>query len=61
MKVTVAFNHFGSGLIERMPRCRHGYVHVANREYMQLEEAQVMSSEAKDIGLWLQTRSIRSR
>ncbi|GLJ28733.1 hypothetical protein SUGI_0566260 [Cryptomeria japonica] len=33
MKVTVAFNHFGPGLIERMPRCRHGYVHVANNNY----------------------------
>ncbi|GLJ28734.1 hypothetical protein SUGI_0566280, partial [Cryptomeria japonica] len=33
MKVTVAFNHFGHGLIERMPMCRHGYVHVANNNY----------------------------
>ncbi|GLJ28738.1 hypothetical protein SUGI_0566370 [Cryptomeria japonica] len=33
MKVTVAFNHFGPGLIERMPKCRHGYVHVANNNY----------------------------
>ncbi|GLJ28750.1 hypothetical protein SUGI_0566680 [Cryptomeria japonica] len=33
MEVTVAFNHFGPGLIQRMPRCRHGYVHVANNNY----------------------------
>ncbi|GLJ28737.1 hypothetical protein SUGI_0566360 [Cryptomeria japonica] len=33
MKITVAFNHFGPGLTERMPRCRHGYVHVANNNY----------------------------
>ncbi|KAH9304050.1 hypothetical protein KI387_008454, partial [Taxus chinensis] len=33
MRVTVAFNHFGPGLLERMPRCRHGYVHVANNNY----------------------------
>ncbi|KAJ6769572.1 PECTATE LYASE 16-RELATED [Salix purpurea] len=33
MKVTVAFNRFGSGLIERMPRVRFGYAHVANNRY----------------------------
>ncbi|RID67963.1 hypothetical protein BRARA_C00157 [Brassica rapa] len=24
MQVTIAFNHFGEGLVQRMPRCRHG-------------------------------------
>ncbi|KAF5194371.1 Pectate lyase [Thalictrum thalictroides] len=33
MKVTVVFNHFGPGLIERMPRVRFGYAHVANNRY----------------------------
>ncbi|WCJ20210.1 Pectin lyase-like superfamily protein [Euphorbia peplus] len=33
MKVTIAFNHFGTGLIERMPRVRYGYAHVANNRY----------------------------
>ncbi|KAI4298725.1 hypothetical protein L6164_032249 [Bauhinia variegata] len=33
MKVTVAFNRFGSGLIERMPRVRFGYAHVVNNRY----------------------------
>ncbi|CAM8934138.1 unnamed protein product [Rhodiola kirilowii] len=33
MKVTVAFNNFGPGLIERMPRVRFGYAHVANNRY----------------------------
>ncbi|CAL1359927.1 unnamed protein product [Linum trigynum] len=33
MQVTVAFNHFGEGLIQRMPRCRHGYFHVVNNDY----------------------------
>ncbi|CAH9105704.1 unnamed protein product [Cuscuta epithymum] len=33
MKVTVAFNHFGPGLVERMPRVRLGYAHVANNRY----------------------------
>ncbi|WJX27196.1 pectate lyase [Trifolium repens] len=33
MKVTVAFNYFASGLIERMPRVRFGYAHVVNNRY----------------------------
>ncbi|CAL5185846.1 unnamed protein product [Lathyrus oleraceus] len=33
MQVTVAFNHFGQGLIQRMPRCRFGFVHVLNNDY----------------------------
>uniref|UniRef100_A0A7N0ULP4 Pectate lyase n=1 Tax=Kalanchoe fedtschenkoi TaxID=63787 RepID=A0A7N0ULP4_KALFE len=33
MKVTVAFNNFGPELIERMPRVRFGYAHVANNRY----------------------------
>ncbi|XP_023646071.1 putative pectate lyase 2 isoform X2 [Capsella rubella] len=33
MRVTIAFNHFGPGLIERMPRVRRGYAHVANNRY----------------------------
>ncbi|KAL0742595.1 hypothetical protein Bca4012_084108 [Brassica carinata] len=33
MQVTIAYNHFGEGLIQRMPRCRHGYFHVVNNDY----------------------------
>ncbi|XP_028755246.1 putative pectate lyase 2 [Neltuma alba] len=33
MKVTIAFNHFASGLYERMPRVRFGYAHVVNNRY----------------------------
>ncbi|KAI4295934.1 hypothetical protein L6164_035927 [Bauhinia variegata] len=33
MRVTIAFNRFGSGLIERMPRVRFGYAHVVNNKY----------------------------
>ncbi|XP_056166514.1 probable pectate lyase 5 [Syzygium oleosum] len=35
MQVTVAFNHFGEDLKERMPRCRFGYFHVVNNDYTQ--------------------------
>ncbi|XWS48063.1 hypothetical protein CRYUN_Cryun13aG0040200 [Craigia yunnanensis] len=33
MQVTVAFNHFGQGLVQRMPRVRWGFVHVVNNDY----------------------------
>ncbi|KAJ0018867.1 hypothetical protein Pint_09845 [Pistacia integerrima] len=33
MKVTIVFNRFGERLIERMPRVRIGYAHVANNRY----------------------------
>lgn len=33
MQVTVAFNHFGQGLTERMPRVRYGWIHVVNNHY----------------------------
>ncbi|CDP08806.1 unnamed protein product [Coffea canephora] len=33
MRITVAFNYFGPGLVQRMPRVRHGYAHVANNRY----------------------------
>ncbi|OWM85796.1 hypothetical protein CDL15_Pgr012046 [Punica granatum] len=33
MQVTIAFNFFGEGLIQRMPRCRHGYFHIVNNVY----------------------------
>ncbi|KAJ4956315.1 hypothetical protein NE237_013098 [Protea cynaroides] len=35
MQVTVALNHFGEGLEQRMPRCRHGYFHIVNNDYTQ--------------------------
>ncbi|GLJ32818.1 hypothetical protein SUGI_0660920 [Cryptomeria japonica] len=37
MQVTIAFNHFGKGLVQRMPRCRHGYFHVVNNDYTHWE------------------------
>lgn len=37
MQITVAFNHFGKRLIQRMPRCRWGFVHVVNNDYTHWE------------------------
>ncbi|KAG6603791.1 putative pectate lyase 2, partial [Cucurbita argyrosperma subsp. sororia] len=37
MRVTVAFNRFGDGLVQRMPRVRFGYAHVANNWYHKWE------------------------
>ncbi|KAK9114132.1 hypothetical protein Syun_020929 [Stephania yunnanensis] len=33
MQITVAFNHFGRGLTQRLPRCRFGFFHVVNNDY----------------------------
>lgn len=33
MQITVAFNHFGKRMVQRMPRVRFGYVHVVNNDY----------------------------
>ncbi|XP_039024852.1 pectate lyase-like [Hibiscus syriacus] len=33
MQVTLAFNHFGKELVQRMPRCRWGFFHVVNNDY----------------------------
>ncbi|XP_050220605.1 pectate lyase-like [Mercurialis annua] len=33
MQVTLAYNHFGQGLVQRMPRCRWGFFHVVNNDY----------------------------
>ncbi|XP_057791971.1 pectate lyase-like [Salvia miltiorrhiza] len=37
MQVTVAFNHFGKGLIQRMPRVRWGFAHIVNNDYTKWE------------------------
>lgn len=37
MQVTLAFNHFGTGLTQRLPRCRLGFFHVVNNYYNQWE------------------------
>ncbi|XP_057534475.1 probable pectate lyase 12 [Amaranthus tricolor] len=37
MQVTIAFNQFGPKLIQRMPRCRKGYIHVVNNYFLQWE------------------------
>lgn len=37
MQVTIAFNHFGQQLVQRMPRCRLGYIHVVNNDFTRWE------------------------
>ncbi|KAF3790930.1 Pectate lyase [Nymphaea thermarum] len=37
MQVTIVLNHFGEGLVQRIPRCRHGYFHVVNNDYTHWE------------------------
>ncbi|KAK6930911.1 Pectate lyase [Dillenia turbinata] len=49
MQVTIAFNHFGEGLVQRMPRCRHGYFHVVNNDYTHWEMYAIGGSAALTI------------
>ncbi|KAL9254342.1 putative pectate lyase 15 [Drosera capensis] len=49
MQVTIAYNHFGEGLIQRMPRCRHGYFHVVNNDYTHWEMYAIGGSAAPTI------------
>ncbi|GAB2222662.1 hypothetical protein Droror1_Dr00016782 [Drosera rotundifolia] len=35
--VTLAFNRFGEKLVQRMPRCRRGYIHVVNNDFTSWE------------------------
>ncbi|KAI8541614.1 hypothetical protein RHMOL_Rhmol08G0075700 [Rhododendron molle] len=37
MRITVAYNHFGKRLVQRMPRVRSGIVHVVNNDYTHWE------------------------
>lgn len=37
MQVTIAFNRFGRGLVQRMPRCRSGFFHILNNYYSRWE------------------------
>lgn len=37
MQVTLAFNIFGEALVQRMPRCRRGYIHVVNNDFRSWE------------------------
>ncbi|ONK65154.1 uncharacterized protein A4U43_C07F34250 [Asparagus officinalis] len=37
LRVTLAYNHFGKNLVQRMPRCRHGRFHIVNNYYSKWE------------------------
>ncbi|KAK1356453.1 Pectate lyase [Heracleum sosnowskyi] len=49
MQVTIAFNHFGVQLVQRMPRCRHGYFHVVNNDYTEWKMYAIGGSAAPTI------------
>ncbi|KAK9090253.1 hypothetical protein Sjap_023430 [Stephania japonica] len=49
MQVTVAYNHFGEGLRQRMPRCRHGYFDIVNNDYTRWEMYAIGGSAAPTI------------
>uniref|UniRef100_A0ACD5U790 Uncharacterized protein n=1 Tax=Avena sativa TaxID=4498 RepID=A0ACD5U790_AVESA len=49
MRVTVAFNRFGPGLVQRMPRCRFGVFEVVNNDYVSWEKYAIGGSAAPTI------------
>ncbi|KAL2465425.1 putative pectate lyase 11 [Abeliophyllum distichum] len=49
IQVTIAFNHFGEGVVQRMPRCRHGYFHVVNNDYTRWKMYAIGGSAAPTI------------
>lgn len=49
MQVTIAFNHFGEGCVQRMPRCRLGYFEIVNNDYTQWEMYAVGGSASPTI------------
>lgn len=49
MQATIAFNHFGEGLVQRMPRCRHGYFEIVNNDYTHWEMYAIGGSAAPTI------------
>lgn len=49
MQATIAFNHFGEGLVQRMPRCRHGFFEIVNNDYTHWEMYAVGGSAAPTI------------
>ncbi|KAH9615802.1 hypothetical protein KSS87_007217 [Heliosperma pusillum] len=48
-QITVAFNHFGKRLIQRMPRCRWGFFHVVNNDYTHWEMYAIGGSQQPTI------------
>ncbi|PIA30359.1 hypothetical protein AQUCO_05600058v1, partial [Aquilegia coerulea] len=49
MQVTIVYNHFGEGLVQRMPRCRHGYFDIVNNDYTHWEMYAIGGSAAPTI------------
>nr|GMD88210.1 pectate lyase [Ipomoea batatas] len=49
MQITVAFNHFGKRLEQRMPRCRWGMFHIVNNDYTYWEMYAVGGSAGSTI------------
>ncbi|MCO5591313.1 hypothetical protein L7F22_045294 [Adiantum nelumboides] len=49
MQATIAFNHFGEGLVQRMPRCRHGFFEIVNNDYTHWEMYAIGGSAAPTI------------
>lgn len=49
MQGTVAYNRFGEGLVQRMPRCRLGFFQVVNNDYNQWQMYAIGGSQKPTI------------
>jgi len=49
LQATIAFNHFGKRLVQRMPRIRYGFVHVVNNDYTHWNMYAIGGSQAPTI------------
>ncbi|XP_009599824.1 pectate lyase-like [Nicotiana tabacum] len=49
MKITLAYNHFGKRLDQRMPRCRFGFFHLVNNDYTHWERYAIGGSSGATI------------
>ncbi|XP_076891576.1 pectate lyase-like [Bidens hawaiensis] len=49
LKVTLAYNHFGKGLTQRLPAVRFGFVHIVNNDYTQWHSYAIGGSDGATI------------
>lgn len=49
MKVTLAYNHFGKGLTQRLPAVRFGFVHVVNNDYTEWQSYAIGGADGATI------------
>lgn len=49
LRVTIAYNHFGKGLTQRLPAVRFGFVHVVNNDYTEWQSYAIGGADGATI------------